>query len=565
MIDRMTLQALARLSPEMVLYHVKRVLRNRLSARFPKAYARHIDRVMARVPALGSGNAHQAMAQDVARFYDAAYASKAADAALGRFSFLAQDVDFGSVASVDWHHKVPAEQDFHLWRQKLGHMGFICPMLIRGDAAQLKAVEDFMDGFREQADFGRPECYASVWFPYSASHRILAILSGYLIARDRRSLPEGLHTRIESFLRWNAAFVLANIEHELKNNHVERNLAALCFFYTHAQSVPAAISRRLDRDVAKLIRETILPDGLSAERSAMYQGLSVMALQVFVQTPFLSPATRTLAQERLPQAQRAWRFMTHPDGEIALFNDAWFGEVPCPADLVAEGDFGQCDVLPNAEYGRFQQGSIFALFDAGPIGPSWNPGHGHADFLSVEVDVAGYRFIVDPGTYQYSTGARRMHDRAAESHNGPAIIGWEPVSYKGAFRVGILASARMRSENMSDGTLAGELDAPSGVLRRQVTLSHEVLYIQDSWPAYPISGRVRLLVPQSWRIVTQGPQTVVFARDGIEAALTVTSGTMTATTNAHWACRYLQDMPAHAIDLNPPENADLQWNVSRRA
>jgi len=154
MIDRMTLQALARLSPEMVLYHVKRVLRNRLSARFPKAYARHIDRVMARVPTLRSGNAHQAMAQDVARFYDSAYASKAPDAALGRFSFLAQDVDFGSAASVDWHHKVPAEQDFHLWRQKLGHMGFICPMLIRGDAAQQKAVEDFMDGFREQADFG---------------------------------------------------------------------------------------------------------------------------------------------------------------------------------------------------------------------------------------------------------------------------------------------------------------------------------------------------------------------------------------------------------------------------
>ena len=95
MIDRMTLQALARLSPEMVLYHVKRVLRNRLSARFPKAYARHIDRVMARVPTLRSGNAHQAMAQDVARFYDSAYASKAPDAALGRFSFLAQDVDFG--------------------------------------------------------------------------------------------------------------------------------------------------------------------------------------------------------------------------------------------------------------------------------------------------------------------------------------------------------------------------------------------------------------------------------------------------------------------------------------
>ncbi len=563
MIDRMTLQALSRLSPNMILYHIKRVLRNKLSARFPKVYARHIGRVMARVPALGSGNTNQAMAQDVACFYDEAYASKTPDAALGRFSFLGQDVDFGSAASIDWHHKVPSEQDFHLWRQKLGHMGFICPMLIRGDAAQLKAVEAFIDGFREQADFGRPECYSSVWFPYSASHRILAILSGYLIARETRSLPEGLQTRVGSFLRWNAAFVLANIEHELKNNHVERNLAALCFYYTHAQSVPAVISRRLDRNVAKLIRETILSDGLSAERSAMYQGLSVMALQVFAQTPFLSPATRAFAQERLPQAQRAWRFMTHPDGEIALFNDSWFGEVPCPGDLIAEGDFGQCEVLPDAQYGRFQQGSIFALFDAGPIGPSWNPGHGHADFLSVEVDVAGYRFIVDPGTYQYSTGRRRMHDRGASSHNGPSIVGWEPVSYKGAFRVGTLASARLRSENVSEAMLCGELKAAYGMLCRQVTLNNEVLYIHDSWPIHPTSGRVRLLVPKSWRIISQGAQTVVFERGGVEAAITVTSGTMDAATNGHWSCRYLEDMPAHTLHLGPFKNADLQWNVSR--
>lgn len=564
MIDKMTLQALMRLSPKMVIYHVKRVLRNKLSARFPAAYARHIDRVMARVPDLGPCRGHQAMALDVARFYDEVYASKAPGAALGRFSFLAQEVDFGAASSVDWHHKVPAEKDFHLWRQKLGHMGFICPMLIRGDAAQLAGVADLIEGFREQADFGRAECYTSVWFPYSASHRILAILSGYLIARESRDLPKDLQNRIEAFLRWNAAFVLANIEHELKNNHVERNLAALCFYYTHAQTVPGAIARRLDRDVAGLIRETILPDGLSAERSAMYQGLSVMALQVFVQSPFLSLGTIALAKDRLQQAQRAWRIMTHPDGEIALFNDSWFGEVPCPADLLAEADFAPCEVLPDAGYGRFHQGDIFALFDAGPIGPSWNPGHGHADFLSVEVDVAGHRFIVDPGTYQYSTGSRRMHDRAAASHNGPSIIGHEPVSYSGAFRVGTLARARLWSEDSSKGTLVAELDVGSGVLRRQVTLSGEALYIQDSWPTSPLAGRVRLLVPHYWRIVSQDARTIAFARDGIKATLDVTSGKVAAVTGGHWSCRYLQDLTAHAIDLVPPENASLQWNVSRR-
>lgn len=296
----------------------------------------------------------------------------------------------------------------------------------------------------------------------------------------------------------------------------------------------------------------------------MYQGLSVMALQVFVNTPFLSSNTLTLAQSRLQQAIRAWRFMTHPDGEIALFNDSWFGEVPSPANLLPDENFASCEVLSYAGYGRFQQGDIFALFDAGPIGPSWNPAHGHADFLSLEVDVGGQRFIVDPGTYQYSTGLRRMHDRAAASHNGPYLMGYEPVSYKGAFRVGTLASARLLTIDQSRNTLTGELNCGSGMLRRNVTLSGNVLYVTDSWPRDSISARVRLLIPYDWLIIEQNAPTIVFARDSIEAVLNVTAGRITHVTIGHWSCRYLQNLKAHIIDLVPPENASLKWNVSRR-
>lgn len=564
MTDLITLKALVRLSPRMALYHAKRIFRNKLSAKFPSAYASHINNMMARVPTLGTDVGHLTMAKEVAWFYDQAYADKAVDAAKGRFNFLSQEVDFGSASAVNWHHKVSAEQDFHLWRQKLNHMGFICPMLIRGDEEQLGAVVDFILGFRQQASFGHAECFSSAWFPYSASHRILAIMSGYLIARETRDLPENLQTLIEAFLQWNAAFVLANIEHELKNNHVERNLAALCFYYTHAKNVPAGIAQRLDRVVAELVRDTLLPDGLSAERSAMYQGMTVMSLQVFANTPFLTAKTLALVTHRLHHAKRAWFFMTHPDGEIALFNDSWFGEIPSPTELLAKEDFERCEVLRDAGYGRFQQGDIFALFDAGPIGPSWNPGHGHADFLSLELDVAGIRFIVDPGTYQYSTGPRRIYDRAAESHNGPSIKGQEPVTYKGAFRVGTLASARLLCENISQDTLAGELIDKRDLLRRKVTLSEEVIYVQDTWATEKPAAYVRILVPHFWQIVEHDVRTVLFAHAGIQTALVVTCGEVSSVTDGQWSCRYLQDLKAHVIELVPLENANLEWNVSRR-
>ncbi|MFD1810021.1 heparinase II/III family protein [Gemmobacter lanyuensis] len=426
MIDRITLQALARLSPRMVAYHMKRLARNKLCRVAPNAYAWHIERVSARVQKLVPAPALPEQSLAVAAFYNGIYAPYIDNAAAGQFVYFAQHADFGNAASVNWHHTVDAEKDFHLWRQKFGHMGFICPMLIHGNDLHLAAVADLLARFREQASFSTPGCFSSYWFPYSVSHRILAILSGYLVARNRRSLPERLCCEIEEFLRFNIGFVLANIEHELNNNHVERNLAALCFYYSNVPAPCPTIVHQLDRNVTAIIQDTILSDGMSVERSAMYQGLSVMSLQVFAQTPFLSPKTRVLASERLKQAIRAWHFMAHPDGDIALFNDSWLGEVPKPSQISTSPKFAEIETLDSAGYARLCRGDIFALFDAGPIGPSSNPGHGHADFLSIEVDVAGTRFIVDPGTYQYSTGPRRMHDRAAAEHNGPAARGLNP-------------------------------------------------------------------------------------------------------------------------------------------
>ena len=151
MIDRMTLQAISRLSPKMVVYHLKRVARNKLSRSFPKAYGLYITWSAARVPALAADTGPQDLAQAVAAFYDEIYAAQIDNAAAGQFSFFSQTVDFKSPEAVDWHQTVEAEEDFHLWRQKFGHMGFVCPMLTRGDDGHLAAVGQLLANFRAQA------------------------------------------------------------------------------------------------------------------------------------------------------------------------------------------------------------------------------------------------------------------------------------------------------------------------------------------------------------------------------------------------------------------------------
>ena len=158
------------------------------------------------------------------------------------------------------------------------------------------------------------------------------------------------------------------------------------------------MARMLDREVRGIVTATVLPDGVQVERSAMYQGLSVMALRIFAATPFLARETRDLVAARTERASLAWAALSHPDGEIALFNDSWFSETPPAASaLVAPAAEGRT-ILPNGGYARLAQGDDVLIFDAGPIGPAWNPGHGHADFLAVELSMGGKRFLVDPGT-----------------------------------------------------------------------------------------------------------------------------------------------------------------------
>jgi hypothetical protein len=552
----------------MLAYQLKRAARNALARRLPDAYARGIERTASTIPGLQPSPSLE-LPKRVLRFYKDEYVHDLDNAALGTFSFFGKSVRFGSTALVDWHHQIAEEADLHLWRMKLAHMGFVGPMLMSDEAAHLRAVTEMITSFSQQASFGTPGCFTSYWFPYSASHRVLGILSGYLIARSERGLPQEVCRQIEAFLRWNVGFVIENIEHELKNNHVERNLAALCLYFSHASSVPASLRARLDRDVHEIVDACVLEDGLLSERSAMYQGLTVMALDIFAHTPFLSERTLDLVRHRLARAERAWFVMTHPDGEISLFNDAWFGEVPPVASILPAQTLQPLEVLPAAGYARLHRGSMFALLDAGPIGPRWNPGHGHADFLSLEADVDQMRFIVDPGTYQYSTGPQRTFERSAASHNGPARAGVEPVEYSECFKVGRMATAQLVEASIEGDHVraTARLEQGRSSTQRRVSLCSGAIDVRDEWMESAEAGFVRLLVPRLWSITEQNESRLIFEQQGTQVVISIEYGTLVRVTTANWSCRYLHGEQAWEIVLAPERTnhneARLDWCIRK--
>jgi hypothetical protein len=78
--------------------------------------------------------------------------------------------------------------------------------------------------------------------------------------------------------------------------------------------------------------------------------------------------------------------------------------------------------------------SVF--FDVGCVGPDYQPGHAHADTLTLECSYRGQRLFVDPGTYAYDHDQSRQYDRSTAAHNTVCIDRQDSSEVWHIFRVG---------------------------------------------------------------------------------------------------------------------------------
>lgn len=529
-------------------------------------FADHYDRLIrATAAGLPPPASCDQLPLDVASFVGTFYRhtdSEMFDAAGGRFTILGRTVEFGSIAGIDWSYRHPDEDD-GLWRMKLAQLSVLHSLISSGNEAHHKTAIALLNCLVESRSFASSDAFTTGWSPYDTSHRILAILSGLSIAMQKGAIATDIRADLEAFVQLDAAFLWRNIEHEMRNNHTERNLAALCFYHLAAGSISSARAKRLDRDVDRIIHSTVLADGMQIERSAMYQGLTVMSLRIFAACPFLSAETRELARKRGDAAAGAWLFLTHRDGDIALFNDSWTGEVPPPATIIDSDSIAMPPSLSEAGYFRLTSGSVDVILDAGEIGPRWNPAHGHPDFLALEVDAYGRRFIVDPGTSQYSPGPQRTYERSAASHNGPHYSGVEPVEYYGRFKVGRLCRAMpLRTTELSRlsvNAIGGQIRTSVGSCMRVVcALPSGGVLIVDRWTSPQPLGATTLLIPDDWSVSREGE--AVRARSAeSETTLVVYKGRIGSVDRRTWSRRYFQTEQAIAVTLEPsPEPAGAQ-------
>jgi uncharacterized heparinase superfamily protein len=511
------------------------------------------------LPDAGSATLH-AIAGHVLALQQAVHNAHLDGIAAGRFVLLNREYDFGGIDRVDWRGSFD-EGNNPLRRMTLAYMGWAVPLLARGTAEGLDTVTRLLASLEAQNPFTTGGVFRDVWNAYTASHRLINLLAGLALHRAAGGAPSaGDERAILDHARFCAAFVRANLERDLQYNHLMKNYVALSVYAAALDHVPPSLVMLRDA-VPRAIAQNVLADGGHAERSPMYHALAMVDVELLRASGLFDGAWNALLDDAAARMTSALAVMSHPDGDIALFNDAWLGEAPPASALTGGTPPPSTARLPVTGYVRIGDGGEAAILDCGPCGPDDNPGHAHADFLSVELSVGGRRLIVDPGVPTYTAGTLRDMSRSAASHNAPSIEGVEPIEFWKSFRVG----RRGRAAEITDARLAGV--APLWCAGHHTGYAHVGLQMRRWLGLWPGAGllvcdvcigrqrqleTIRFLVDGAWaaRAAQAGTQ---FAQAGQTVRARALIGRMTVPRAGRFWPRFGVEMPAHEFALFPED------------
>ena len=352
------------------------------------------------------------------------------------FRFLNVEVDLGKDENaLDW----AARSEQRLWQYNLHYFDYLREPS-RPPENKNKLIQSWISG--------NPPGSTPGWEPFTVSLRIVNWIF-YLRSLPIDAVPVAWLDNLWLQARW----LEKNDERHILANHYFENLKALlfagCFFNgEHA----ARWRKRAVRKIIAQLREQTLADGGHYERSHQYHCLMLENYLDIVNLgkvcPDLVPADlMSQLQSTVAQGLDYLNDTLFPDGTIPLFNDAAFGVALSPAELFAYAErlgmpvkqdvsksFKVINRPDSGIYGGRIGRDMFVI-DCGDIGPSYQPGHTHCDFLSYELMLSGRRVIVDSGVCEYEPGPLRQYARSTRAHNTVVVDGGEQSEIWGEFRV----------------------------------------------------------------------------------------------------------------------------------
>lgn len=309
------------------------------------------------------------------------------------------------------------------------------------------------------------------WEPYPLSLRTINWIK-WALAGNALDEPKRQSLAIQ------IRFLTRRLERHLLGNHLFSNAKALIFGGLFFEGSEAERWYALGMKIMfNQLGEQILADGGHFERSPMYHSLlledlmDLFNLHCAYSKPMGYPLDETIAK------MFAWlKTMTHPDGEIAFFNDA-AGGIAAKAHELEDyaGRLAMKPSLPLSDrpsllsdsgFARMENGDAVIFADVGSVGPDYLPGHAHAGTLSFELSLAGRRVFVNSGTSLYGNGLERQRQRGTAAHNTLRVDECDSSEVWSGFRVA--RRARTFDVQYDDVILAGTHDGYRRLLGKPI-------------------------------------------------------------------------------------------------
>jgi uncharacterized heparinase superfamily protein len=351
------------------------------------------------------------------------------------------------LAAIDW-----APQDVNrLWRYNLHYFDFLL------DSRRTISEKNYLinDWIHKNPLGSEP-----AWEPYTASLRIVNWIKFLSHPQSTSGYADALRSLYQQVL-----WLEQNLELHILANHYFENLKSLLFAGVFFQGTDADRWKNLAvAELEEQLREQILPDGCHYERTPQYHCVILDdVLDLLELTNLASNLFYPRFVEQLKNiAKRMSVFLAdilNPLGQYPLFNDSAFYDV-APLDILrrAEQLLGEALVVSSgavaagrenaivqhhaAGFYGYRAGNDWFMIDCGGIGPAYQPGHTHCDFLSYELMIGGIPLVVDTGVLEYEPGAMRHHVRSTAAHNTVQVDDVEQSEIWGEFRVARRARKR---------------------------------------------------------------------------------------------------------------------------
>jgi uncharacterized heparinase superfamily protein len=301
-----------------------------------------------------------------------------------------------------------------------------------------------------------PPFYGVGWDPYPSSIRIVNWIKW--LYENNYSNKE-----IEDSIFLQSKHLFNNIEYHILGNHLFSNAKALIFAGLFFKGQESKVWLSKARSILKKeLSEQILPDGGHYELSPMYH--SIILEDILDLHNIFNCHKKNLNHELVESISKMFKWlesMTHPDNKISFFNDSAHGIANSLKDL--EIYRRRLKIKPHLEknnlyfndfkhsgYSSILQKDIFLVVDRGNVGPSYLPGHAHADTLSFELSIYKNRFIVNLGTSLYEDGVERLKQRGTANHSTLLINDANSSNVWSSFRVAQRAKIVSRSNHIND-------------------------------------------------------------------------------------------------------------------